>query len=353
VLIGEAPDGGERGGGGVVLAAGSAPGEACVRTTRRFDEWRDTIRHDFVALDMAPDRRFGGFSGEVSSTTVGHLQVSRVRSITQVARRTPGLARADAQEFLQIGVITRGTGVLEQDGRRTALAAGDFAIYETGRPFTWNFHQHWELDVFTWPRAAIGLTAAESAGATAVRLAGRHGLSGIVAGVLRGLLTAPPPLSPSGAVRVADQVGELVATLAIEQAEPSAPPDAPQRALLREVCAHIDAHLADPDLGPDAIAAAHFVSTRQLHRLFAATGETVARRIRRRRLERCRHELTDRRRVGDPVTDIARRWGFADLAGFSRSFRAAYGCSPSDYRALGAADRPGGPGHVVLDLDPG
>jgi AraC-like DNA-binding protein len=285
-----------------------------------------------------PDRRFGGFTGELGSATVGHLQVSRVRSVTQVCRRTPGLARADAEEFLQIGMVTRGGGALEQDGRRTVLAAGDFAIYETGRPFSWSLNRSWELDVFTWPRAAIGLTAAESAAVTAVRLPGRHGLTGIVGDLLRGLLSAPPALSPTGAVRVADQVGELVATLAIEHAEPSAPADAPQRALLQEVCAHIDARLDDPDLAPDAIAAAHFVSTRQLHRLFAATGETVTRRIRRLRLERCRHELADRRRAGDSVTDIARRWGFADLAGFSRAFRAAYGCSPSDYRArLGAA----------------
>ncbi|MCO1658658.1 helix-turn-helix domain-containing protein [Pseudonocardia humida] len=316
----------------MVLAAGSAPGDGRVRATRRFDEWREAIRHDFVALDMAPDRRFGEFTGEVHSATVGHLQVSRVRSVPQVCRRTPGLAGADSREFLQVGMVTRGIGVLTQDGRRTVLATGDFAVYETGRPFSWNLSHRWELDVFTWPRAAIGLTAAESAGATAIRLPGGHGLSGIVGGVLRGLLTAPQ-LSPAGAVRVADEVGELVATLAIEHAEPSAPPDAPQRALLREVCAHIDAHLADPDLGPDTIARAHFVSTRQLHRLFAATGETVARRIRRLRLERCRRELTDRRRAGDSVTDIARRWAFADLAAFSRAFRTTYGCSPSDYRA--------------------
>lgn len=311
-----------------------APGAARTHRTRRFDEWRDAIRDDFVALDMAPDRRFGGFTGEVDSATVGHLQVSRVRSVTQVARRTPGLARADADGFLQIGMITRGHGVLEQDGRRTALAAGDYAIYETCRPFTWNFHQQWELEVFTWPRATVGLTDAESAAATAVRLSGRSGLTGIVGGVLRALLDAPPQVSPTGAVRVANEVGELVATLAIEHARPAEPPTAPQLALLHEVCAHIDAHLADPTLGPVPIAAAHFVSVRQLHRLFAATGEMVTRRIRRLRLERCRHDLTDRRLAGESVTDISRRWGFADLPGFSRTFRAAYGVSPSDYRAL-------------------
>jgi AraC-like DNA-binding protein len=186
--------------------------------------------------------------------------------------------------------------------------------------------------VFTWPRAAIGLTAAESRTATAVRLPARDGLAGIVGGVLRGLLAAPPRLSATGAVRVADEVGELVATLAIEHARPAEPPDAPQRALLRAVCEYIDARLADPGLGPASIAAAHFVSTRQLHRLFAGTGETVTRRIRRARLERCRHELADPRRAGDPVTEIARRWGFPDLAAFSRAFRAAYGCAPTEYR---------------------
>jgi AraC-like DNA-binding protein len=316
----------------MVLVAGSAPGDVPVRSTRRFDEWRDAIRHDFVALDLAPDRRTGGFVGAVRSATVAHLQVSEVRSVTQVCRRTPGLASADSSEYLQVGMVSRGVGVLEQDGRRTVLATGDFAIYETGRPFTWRLSQQWELDVFTWPREALGLTAAESAAATAVRLAGREGLSGIVGGVLRGLLAAPPRLSPTGALRVADEVGELVATLAIEHAHRAEPVDAPQRALLRTICAYIDAHLADPELGPVSVAQAHFVSTRQLHRLFAATGETVARRIRRLRLERCRHELADPRRAADPVTEIARRWAFPDLAGFSRAFRAAYGYAPSEYR---------------------
>jgi AraC-like DNA-binding protein len=82
-----------------------------------------------------------------------------------------------------------------------------------------------------------------------------------------------------------------------------------------------------------SIARAHFVSTRQLHRLFAGTGETVTRRIRRLRLERCRRELADRRRATDSVTGISRRWGFPDLPGFSRAFRSTYGLSPTDYRA--------------------
>ncbi|THA40311.1 helix-turn-helix domain-containing protein [Streptomyces sp. A1547] len=38
------------------------------------------------------------------------------------------------------------------------------------------------------------------------------------------------------------------------------------------------------------------------------------------------------RLVGTPVHAVGARWGFADAAAFSRTFRAAYGISPRDHR---------------------
>lgn len=311
------------------------PGSPAVSArTRRCDEWRETLRHDFVALDVAPDRRRGGaFAGAVRSATLAHLQVSRVASVPQVCRRTPQLAGRDDHRYLQVGLLTRGSAVLEQDGRRAVLLPGHLSLYETERPFSWSLRGDWELQVFTWPRESIDLAASESAAVTAHRLDGRSGLGTIVAGVLRGLVDSPPALSAGGAARVADEVGGLVATLAGEQdlvAATCATQDLRDR-VERYIAEHVD----DPDLGPASIAEAHFVSTRQLHRLFAASGESVARRIRRLRLDRARRDLADPRQIGTPVNRIARRYGFTDLAGFSRAFRAAYGVSPSAYRAGG------------------
>ena len=62
---------------------------------------------------------------------------------------------------------------------------------------------------------------------------------------------------------------------------------------LEAVRDHIGDHLADPELDPATIAAAHYISPRYLHAVSQGTGFTVTSWIRDRRLERCRRELAD------------------------------------------------------------
>jgi AraC-like DNA-binding protein len=106
-----------------------------------------------------------------------------------------------------------------------------------------------------------------------------------------------------------------------------------QRTLMLRIKDVIDRRLADPDLGPERIAAAVNISTRYLHKLFADDQWTVSQHIRRQRLERCRADLTDPRRAEPSISSIALRWGFGDLSGFNRAFRAAFDATPSDLRA--------------------
>jgi AraC-like DNA-binding protein len=50
------------------------------------------------------------------------------------------------------------------------------------------------------------------------------------------------------------------------------------------------------------------------------------------RLEHCRRDLADCTLRDRPIHAIAARWGFTSAAHFTRTFRAAYGLTPKDYR---------------------
>jgi AraC-like DNA-binding protein len=100
-------------------------------------------------------------------------------------------------------------------------------------------------------------------------------------------------------------------------------------ALRASIERYIERHLLGGTVTPAAIASAHWVSIRTVNRVFSATGQTVGEVVRARRLARAREDLTASDRS---VSVIAYRWGFSDTSHFSRSFKAHYGSSPTDYR---------------------
>jgi AraC-like DNA-binding protein len=124
-----------------------------------------------------------------------------------------------------------------------------------------------------------------------------------------------------------------VALLSDELENQASPrPEGGKHALLSDIKSFIRQNLADPELSPAAVAAAHHISTRSLQRLFESQDTTVTEWIRSHRLERCRRDLVDPRLRDEPIGLIAKRWGFQDAAYFSRVFRAAYGVSPRGCR---------------------
>jgi AraC-like DNA-binding protein len=104
---------------------------------------------------------------------------------------------------------------------------------------------------------------------------------------------------------------------------------------MTNVKAYIDEHLGDPALGLESVARAHYVSTRYVQKLFAADGVPVSDWIRHRRLEACRRDLVDPALAHETIGELGRRWALSNPAHFSRIFREAYGCTPSEFREQG------------------
>lgn len=109
---------------------------------------------------------------------------------------------------------------------------------------------------------------------------------------------------------------------------PGADQGAYEARLLR-VLTYIHDHL-DGDLSLDALADVACMSPHHWHRVFRAmTGETLADAVRRLRLLKAAYAL-----VSDnaPVADVAERFGYPNLASFSRAFSAQLGQPPATFR---------------------
>ena len=303
---------------------------AVVETATSLREWADVIRQRFIPLQIA-QRDASDLAGSVRSRQIGHLQASIVDSIPQTFTRTRRLISAAGHELLALGLVERGTGYLEQDGRSCVVSGGDFALYDTSRPFTWSLTGDWRLRVYTWPRESITLTEPDSQQLTAAAVPGNVGVGRFLSPTLARLARTDAGLSPSGSIHLASEVAELsiIATLEARQGMEHEHDDHEQ---LRKIQAFIEQNLADPELTPPSIAWEFYMSARTLHRLFAQHGLTVAAWIKSRRLEACRRALVSPGSQTVRINEIASRFGFSNQAFFSREFSRKYGESPRRLR---------------------
>ncbi|MFI1330628.1 helix-turn-helix domain-containing protein [Streptomyces sp. NPDC020845] len=298
---------------------------------RRRSYWREALSQTFGAVDMTvPDEVY---SGTIRTAPLGRLQAVTVDGDCLSALRTRRLvAQGREDEYVVVKLLDRGVARLEQDGREAVLGPGEIFVYDMARPVRLNLPQSFRTKSLVMPRDVLGLSESDMTHVTASPLGPDTPLGGLLSPFLAGLVDGAGTYSPSTSERMARNVVDLLGVLAGEiLGRSNADTPGGNRALLLRIQAFIDRHLADPDLTPQAIARAHRISLRYLHKLFESEDATVGRWIQRRRLEECRRDLAYRAN-GTTIAAVAHRWGFSSAAHFSRAFRATYGVAPREWR---------------------
>jgi AraC-like DNA-binding protein len=312
----------------------------------RFELWRDLICGVFVQLDCEPVHTAtpAAFSGRITARELGPIRVSEVVTSPQHVVRSPRqIARAREDDVLVSLQLTEAC-TISQDGRAATIEPGDFALYDSARPYTLHMERPFRQLVWQLPRTMLLDRAPALREHTAVRVPGRSGVGAVVSTFLTSLAARLDELSPAEVTQLVGLVADLLASGLGSTAGASVEPSSAARLHLERAKAHIDRRLDDPDLDPAAIAAAVAISPRYLHRLFATEGTSVGRYVLARRLERCGAQLRDPALAHLTVTEIAFRAGFGDAGHFSRTFRRHFGMPPSEYRRVAttgpAARRP-------------
>lgn len=302
-----------------------------VQPGERFDAWTGIISETFVPLTAEPLGERTGFTGRVENHRYGALQVTTVNAASQRVRRTRSLISRATGEYLIASIPLSGSGVVEQDGRSAVLEPASIVFYDSTRPYTLTFERPFEQVSIHLPTDALldrGVSLSALRAWTACNL-GSGGPGSVASSFFASLARLQQHDPLAAAVLSVHGEGLLASVLALA-ARPSAPvPDDHELAFAR-----LQAYLANaspsPDLDAGRAAAACHVSRRQLFRILAEHGTTFADELRRVRVENARRMLvTDARRT---VSSIATACGFTTPSHFYRTFKAAMGMTPAEYR---------------------
>jgi AraC-like DNA-binding protein len=304
-----------------------------VDTSRRLAFWTDLVCDTYVQLRCDAPPGTDVIDGEIVSDELATLQLSRVTATAQLVRRTPDLiARASEDHFL-VSIQTQGRGVVSQDGRDAVLAPGDFALYDSTRPYQLTFEDRFQQFVLKLPGPTLRTALRDTQQLTATAVRGDRGAGHLMIQMIRTLAADIGSLAPESAAAVADSVSQiLIAGLATLPAARQ-PSVSHLTAFHREqIKSFVRSRLADPELGVAQIARALRLSPSTLHRAWAGEACSLSDWIWSQRLDAARRELCDPALAARTVSEIAFAWGFSDAAHFSRAFRGRFGCSPRDLR---------------------
>jgi hypothetical protein len=183
-----------------------------VQRSQRLAYWTDMICNVYVQLGCDPVRPddAGDFNGHIRQHTLPGLDVSVVTSGPQSVTRTPShIARASDDYFL-VSIQARGRGIVRQDGRDAVLAAGDFALYDSTRPYQLLFEDAFEQIVLKLPGERLRSELRDTEALTATRVSGSEGAGHLLLSMLRTLREDIDTLQPASALAVANGVQSIL-----------------------------------------------------------------------------------------------------------------------------------------------
>ena len=307
---------------------------ATVPADHRIEAWSDAATRSYhpVGINSMASRPY---AGRMLRFDLGVIWAFLVAADPNTVLRTPrGIALGDP-ERLDFYVMRRGRCRISQDDRSSTIAPGDMTHLDSSRPYVMRAMEPFELISFSLPKLMLRSKIDAITGRTATRIAGDSSVGSLMAPFLSGLVDRLEHGEVSEHREdLSESIFGLLRALAFD--EPSGAQPSPSTALRPRIKSYIDGRLDDPRLGPETIAASHFISVRYLHKLFEPEGVSVSEWIRHRRLDRCQRDLANPALAHQTIVTIASRWGLTNGPHFSRLFRARYGCSPREYRSRAA-----------------
>ncbi|MGE0801298.1 MAG: helix-turn-helix domain-containing protein [Lautropia sp.] len=314
-------------------ATGYSP-DAGSNPARRFRAWQDFVDDLFAGLQARSERGGGEFHVRLDLRDLRGARIGRIGGSRHVVVRPADQGRRSDE----IGLLlqTRGQSRLEVEGHALTLAAGEATLFDNARPYRFDLAEGFEHRILLFDRDRFGAGRA-AVEACRGRLLPTAALTTRL--LVQALLTMTDGEDPDWSNPALESLPlalvewlETACDAATAGTAPDCRSDSRSQRLLRGVLDAARQRLADPELSPAVLAAAHGIAERTLHKLFAAQGLTVMGWVREQRLLSVDRALRAAP-AGAKIETIACTHGFDDPAAFRRAYRRRFGRSPGEARA--------------------
>jgi AraC-like DNA-binding protein len=297
----------------------------------RLAYWSDLVCDVFVKLDCRSSTRHS-FNAAMQYDTLGWLRVVGAESNAIEAVRSHRQIAKGYEDDLLVSIQIEGQTQLVQNGREAVLSAGDFALYDSERPYSLRMSDETRLVCLQFPRKELVGRLGPVSPFVARANSGKGGVGRFFLDLARVLPQRASEIEGNAVRSFADHVIDLLA-LSLDCGHAGSLHLASSRSLMlarlkRVICDHI----RDPELGPALAARLGGMSVRHANRLLAEEGTSLERFILSERLACCASVLGSAKFDHLSVSEVAYSSGFNDASHFSRTFRTRYGLSPKAYR---------------------
>ncbi len=300
--------------------------------SERFSQWMRTVCHDFIDLKCLSNSP-ASFFGEIKATQVKQVCFTHLRTRQISYERTPAGIRRGKEKTLVINFQVSGTSSISQDGRKADLIAGDFACFDTSRPYFVSASDANEVVSINIPANIFTNKMGHTEQVTALAVRGKTQIGALVSNMFRHVVTHIDSVRSTTAERLATTSIDLVIAALSDMLEQQPLHSGSGRTLLLyRAKTMIDDHLSDPSLTIERIARDLGISRRYLTELFQAEGTSVCKWMWQRRLEKARAALSSHHLAGQSISVIAFDCGFSDMSHFCHRFRQAFSVTPTEFR---------------------
>lgn len=259
---------------------------------------------------------------------LGPVDLNFLQCAAQKTSRSIEMASRDKKPFFEFLFAREGRILVSHHGESTVVNPGSFILLSDRFPYTLEFPDGSNCLTAHMPEDWLSTWVGDPH-----RLIGKPlGAGDVWARPLTGLLTAVADsgLETSSLPRfvIADQFGSLCSLI---MNRPSG--DKHNSELAKRIKDGIREHHQVHTLTPAVIANQISISTRHLHRVLSNAGTSFSSLLTSTRLERAARLLANPTHFQVSIGEISWLSGFVDQSHFARLFKAAYGVTPSQYRA--------------------